>query len=142
MLRQRFKIHKFDWNVTVFYAVTGYWVNDIMNALERIGCEGEILHEAYEQLVCGDVDSGLTYSNKEHGETVMVIAKASSAEEFMKSWTHEMGHLKDHIASAFGISPHGEEIQYLGDDIITEMWDMAHKFMCCECKPKVRRWRN
>lgn len=142
MLRQRFKLRKYNWSVTCYYAVTSYWVNDIMNELEHIGCNGEILHEAYEQLVCDDVDSGLTYSNKERGKTVMVIALTSSAEEFMKSWTHEMGHLKDHIASAYGISPHGEEIQYLGDEIIGQMWEVAHKFVCCECKPKVRRGRN
>lgn len=135
MIRQRFKLRKYDWTVTCFYAVTRYWVNDIMDALEHIDCKGEVLHDAFEQLVCGDLDSGLTYSDIKNGETVMVIALTSSTEEFMKSWTHEMGHLKDHIATAYGISPHGEEIQYLGDDIITEMWDIAHQFVCCKCRP-------
>lgn len=137
MIRQKFKLHKYDWTVTCYYVVTSYWVNDIMNELERIGCSGEILHNAYEQLVLSDLDSGLTYSNKERGATVMVIDKTTSAEEFMKSWTHEMGHLKDHIATAYGISPHGEEIQYLGDEIISEMWDVAHNFVCCECREKL-----
>ena len=137
MIRQRFRLRQYDWRVTVFYSVTSYWVNDIMNALERIGCSGDILHNAYEQLVLGDLDSGLTFSNMERGETVMVIDRTTSAEEFLKSWTHEMGHLKDHIATAYGISPHGEEIQYLGDDIITEMWDVAHQFVCCECRSRL-----
>lgn len=136
MIYQRFRLPQYDWIVTVFYAVTTYWTDDIVRCLERAGCDGKNLRDAYEQLSLGKLDTGLTFSNKERGETVMVIALTSSAEEFMKSWTHEMGHLKDHIATTCGISPHGEEIQYLGDDIITEMWDIAHQFVCCKCRPK------
>lgn len=135
MIRQHFKLRQWGWRVTCYYAVHGYHIDDIIASLKRIGCDGEYLKAAYESLSLGDLDTGLTFSNKEIGETVMVIALTSSAEEFMKSWTHEMGHLKDHIATAYEISPHGEGIQYLGDDIITEMWDVAHQFVCCKCKP-------
>lgn len=136
MIRQRFKLRQWGWGVTVFYAVTTYWTDEIISSLKRAGCDGQNLRNAHEQLSLGKLDTGLTFSNKERGETVMVIALTSSTEEFVKSWTHEMGHLKDHIASTYGISSHGEEIQYLGDDIITEMWDVAHQFVCCKCRPK------
>lgn len=141
MIRQHFTIKQWDWRVSVFYSVSGYWTDEIMRSLERAGCSGKVLRGAYENLSAGEIDGGLTYSNLDRGETVMVIGKATSSEEFVKSWMHEMGHLKDHIATSCGISPHGEEIQYLGDDIIGKMWEVAHKFVCCECKPKVKRWR-
>lgn len=136
MIRQNFKLRQWDWRVTVFYAVTSYWTEEIISSLRRIGCSGKNIHDAYESLTLGNLDTGITYSNFEDGETVMVIALTSTPEEFMKSWSHEMGHLKDHIATAFDISPHGEEIQYLGDDIIGEMWDIAHQFVCCKCRTK------
>ena len=70
----------------------------------------------------------------------MVIALTSSAKEFAKSWRHECGHMATHICQALDITPYGEEIQYIGDDIIEAMWEYAHPLLCeCDCcKHKVK----
>lgn len=136
MIRQRFTLKKYDWRVQVYYAVTGYYVEEIMDRLIDIGCRGENLEQADENLISGKLDTGLTYSNYALRETVMVIALTSSPEEFMKSWRHEMGHLADHIAQVNYIDPHGEELQYIGDAIVGEMWDVAKRFLCERCRTK------
>lgn len=140
MIRQYFTLGKRDWEVFAYYAVDTYYVDEIMNHLHDIGCRGRNLETAYENLSAGELDTGLTYSNYGSRQTVMVIALTSSAKEFEKSWRHESGHLATHICQAFDISPYGEEIQYLGQDIVDATWDIAVNFLCeCDCcKNKIK----
>lgn len=134
MIRQRFELGNHDWEVFAYYAVDTYYVDEIMDRLLDIGCCGENLQTAYANLTAGQLDTGLTYSNYAGHKTVMVIALTSSAKEFEKSWRHECGHLATHICQAFDITPYGEEIQYLGQDIVDKTWKIAKNFLCeCHC---------
>lgn len=132
MIRQRFKLRKYGWWVYAYYAVSPYDVAEVYDALVDIGCDKFDLDDAWENLTSKEINRGLTYSNFRGRESVIVISKASSAEQFAKSWRHEMGHLATHIASAFKLNLKGEEVQYIGDDIVGETWVIA-KEMLCEC---------
>lgn len=134
MIRQRFTLPKYDWRVYAYYVVTKLNADEILDALVGIGCYGEHLEGAYNNLTSGKLDTGLTYSNSSTRETVIVFAKTSSAKEFQQSYQHEVGHLKDHITQAYGISPHGEELQYIGDDIVEATWDIAKDLLCEHCR--------
>ena len=125
MIRQRFTLPKYHWRVYSYYVVTNPHADEILDALVHIGCDVEDLQRAYNNLTSGKLDTGLTYSNSDTQETVMVFAKTSNAKEFMQSYKHETGHLQSHIAQTFGLNPHGEEIQYIGDDIVEETWEVA-----------------
>lgn len=37
---------------------------------------------------------------------------------------------------AYGISPHGEDIQYIGDEIMETTWDIAHELLCDCCRKR------
>lgn len=132
MIRQRFKLRKYGWWVYAYYAVSPYDAAEVYDALVDIGCDKFDLDDAWENLTSKEINRGLTYSNFRGRESVIVISKASSAEQFAKSWRHEMGHLATHIASAFKLNLKGEEVQYIGDDIVGETWVIA-KEMLCEC---------
>lgn len=134
MIRQKLTLNKYDWHIYAYYVVTRPNADEILDALARIGCGGEDLRRAYENLISGKLDTGLTYSNRDTRETVMVIAKTSSAKEFLQSYKHETGHLQSHIAQTFGIDPHGEELQYIGDDIVEVTWDIAKELLCDHCR--------
>lgn len=136
MIRQRFTLPKYHWRVYSYYVVTNPNADEILDALVYIGCGGEDLQRAYNNLTSGKLDTGLTYSNSDTQETVIVFAKTSNAKEFMQSYQHEVGHLKDHIAQTFGLNPHGEEIQYIGDDIVEETWGVAKDLLCDCCRGK------
>lgn len=136
MIRQRFELPNYSWLCHVYYVVTKPNSEEIVGMLERIGCDDETLVRAYNNLTSGKCDTGLTYSNGRRRETVMVFAKTSSAKQFQQSYQHETGHMKDHIAQYFGISPHGEEIQYIGDEIVDATWDIARKLLCDYCRHK------
>lgn len=134
MIRNHFSLPKYGWNVYAYYVVTEPNSEEILDSLVHIGCNGEDLQRAYENLTSGKLDTGLTYSNSDTRETVMVIAKTSSAKEFQKSYKHETGHLQSHISQTFGINPHGEELQYIGDDIVEATWDIAKNLLCDNCR--------
>lgn len=134
MIRQNFWLPKYDWLVYAYYVVTKPHAEEILDNLIAIGCRGRDLRTAHQNLYSSKLDTGLTYSNKATRETVMVFAKTSCAREFQQSYQHETGHLKDHITQAFGISPHGEGIQYIGDDIVEATWSVAHELLCDCCR--------
>lgn len=136
MIRQTFYMDRYDWTVYAYYAVDDYYTDEIVELLYDVGCRGSDLVSAEKNLSSGNLDTGLTYSNFDTHETVMVIAMTSSALEFAKSWRHEMGHLGDHISQTYGFDPHGEEIQYIGDGIVGKMWKVAKKFLCESCRSK------
>lgn len=134
MIRQKFKLPHHHWLVYAYYVVTHPYADEILGALAHIGCAGEDLARAHENLMSGKLDTGLTYSNSDTRETVMVFAKTSSAKEFQQSYKHETGHLQTHIAQTFGIDPYGEEIQYIGDDIVDATWEIAKDLLCEHCR--------
>lgn len=57
MIVQDFVLEKIGWRVKVFYAVTGYYLYDILEALRSIGCRGVNLHDAYRQIFSSDLNT-------------------------------------------------------------------------------------
>lgn len=138
MIRQEIYIPKYDWRVRIYYAMTTYWAGRILSDMERIGCRGSGLAKAWRNLRSGDLNTGLTYSNFQTGETVMVISLTSSPEEFLNSWEHEKKHLARHIEQSYGIDPFGEEAAYLEGTIAQKMFPVAKRFICEHCREGMR----
>lgn len=136
MIRQDIYIEAYKWRVTVYYAVTKMYCAEIMEDLYAIGCRGSNLDTAYENLREGKTDTGLTYSNYESRETVMVIARTSTPAQFLNSYDHERKHLEAHIADAYNLDPWGEEVAYLCGEIGQLLYPVSRKFMCECCKSK------
>ena len=137
MIVQDIYLPDYDWHCKVFYSVTTYLVEDILDELKRIRCSDNKYRKAKKNLRSGELNTGLTYSNAMIGESVMVIAKTSSADEFAHSYDHEKGHLAKHIALAYAIDPYGDEFQYMSGDIAKKMFPVAKKFMCECCRKKL-----
>lgn len=137
MIRQRFFLDKYDWEVAVFYDVDCYHITQIMVELQRIGCSRSNLRIAYENIDACKLDTGVTYSNYRTRQTVMIIGLTSSAKEFMNSFDHERKHLEAHIAKALHIDPWSEEICYLSGEIGERMFPVARKYLCDSCRKKI-----
>lgn len=132
MIRQKFTISRYGWIVYAFYNVLPNDASEIYDTLLEIGCDKFDLDDAWENLTSKELNSGLTYSNFLNRESVIVISRVTSAEQFVKSWRHEIGHLATHIASAYKFNLKKEEVQYIGDDIVGETWWVVRD-MICEC---------
>lgn len=138
MIRQDIHLDPYGWHARIYYAVTTYWTERIANDLWDIGCRGNSLAKAVRNLKAGDLNTGITYSNFQDGETVMVISRTSSPEEFLNSWEHEKKHLARHIEQVFGIDPYSEEAAYLEGTIAQKMFPVARKFICEHCREGMR----
>lgn len=130
MIKQRFMLDRYDWDITVYYSIHGYFVDEIMEHLRSIGMRGRKLDKAYENLSSGKLDTGLTYVNK--GKAVCVIGKASDASEYADSIQHEIMHLAIFIAMAEGIPLDSEEVCYMGGEIAKKMHQKT-KLLTSEC---------
>lgn len=138
MIEQRFYVEKYDWRVTVFYAVTGYEVRWILEELRRVGCPSGYIRATAKNLRVGKINSGITYSNKRERRSVMVIGLCDSAKQYANSIAHERAHLVTHIAEASGIGLEGEEICYLTGDITSKMFDVSRRFICADCLRRLK----
>lgn len=123
-----------NWHVKFFLAVDGYYTEDIINELKDINCEKSNLKKAFSNLSSGQVNTGLTYSNSELRESIMVIGLASSGEQFMNSLVHESKHLEAHIGKALGLDPYSEDTAYLAGEIAQKLYRFTNKLSCRKCR--------
>lgn len=133
MIRQTIYLERaHGWRVACYYAVTHYEVEEIMQRLIDIGCEGKNLQTAYDNLSSDNLNTGLCYSG--NGESVLVISCASSPAQFLNSLVHELHHMASHIASALGYDQKGEEVCYIAGEAAEKMYPVASKFLCEHCR--------
>lgn len=136
MIRQDIHIKEWGWTIHAFYSVTTYWVDEIMEMLWDVGCDGETARNAYDNLSEGKLNSGLCYSNYAKKRSVIVIAKTSSAEEFLNSMTHEASHACTHIASASFVDLRSEDYAYMVGDLCMAMYPKVKHLLCDCCRNK------
>lgn len=130
MIRQSITLDNYDWHISIYYAVHGYFVDEIMDSLVRIGVKGRKLRRAYRNLSSGKINTGLTYAKD--GKAVCVIGKASSAAQYADSIQHEVMHLAKFIGKAERLSPYSEEVCYIGGEIARKMHPKS-KLLTSEC---------
>lgn len=109
MIKQHFYFREYDWDVTVFYIVHKYYLNEVMCKLKSIECPNSILDQVYSNLSQCDVNSGFTYTNCKAKQTVIVITRASSDKEFVNTLCHECIHLVSSITKKCKISIGSEQ---------------------------------
>ena len=136
MFVQDIYIERVDWHVHVYHAVDAMWADEICDDLIRAGCRGKNLTEAKAQLWKGLPDNGLTYTNIDTRETIMVIGFTSSAREYWNTLDHEKLHLLQDISICCGIDPYGEEISYISGELVRSMYDAAKGLLCECCRTK------
>lgn len=132
MIRTRYniKVRGRDWGITVFFPLTCYHVEEVMRALAWVECERDDMRKAYINLTSGQLNNGLTFSNYELGESVIVFAKSANAGQYFNLVVHELHHLSVQIATEFGMDLEGEEVCYLNGDIAMMMYPVVSRLFC------------
>ena len=142
MIRVDVHIPKWDYEVSCFFAVTEYWVADIMEELFYLQIDAENARRAYDNLNSGDLDTGLWFANPRQRKAIIVVAKASSAAEFINSVSHENHHLASYVAKQFDLDPTGEEVAYFAGELMKEQFPYIKHLMCDCCRKKVYHERT
>ena len=132
MIRQDVYLERWDWYVIVYYAVDTYYMDEILEELEMIGCT--YADEIEEDLTQHPYNNGLTYSNMRRRVSLVVIGLTETPEEFQNTYDHEKGHLAMHIAEEDRMDVFGEEFQYLTGEIGKQTFPIAKRFMCEHCR--------
>lgn len=134
MFVQIIRIPKYKWKMKVYYAVTSYWTEEIMEDLEHVGISPEHKKQAYDNMMSDQLNNGITYSSPEHKRTIMVIAKASSAQEYFNSFMHEFKHFEEQIGEACKIDQKSEDAAYLRGDVSGKMFKAMAPLLCDCCR--------
>lgn len=116
----------------LYYAVDTYYMDEILEELEIIGCT--YTDEIEEDLTQQPYNNGLTYSNMRRRVSLIVIGLTETPDEFQNTYDHEKGHLAMHIAEEDEMDVFGEEFQYLVGEIGKQTFPIAKRFMCEHCR--------
>lgn len=136
MVKVRVILDNYEWEVFCFFSVTFYDVDDIMEHLWEIGCDGDYAYKAYQNLSANKLNSGLTYSSSVRRKSVIVTAQTENSDEFFNSLTHEICHCAIHIANTLYIDKNTEEFAYLVGDLSMAIFPHVRKLLCECCKNK------
>lgn len=119
------RVNDEPWRVIIFLPVTGYHVDEIMDALLALDINEENYMDAAENLRSGRVNNGLTFSNAEHRATVSVWAMATSPAQYFNLIVHELHHLSVQIATSNGLDLEGEDVCYINGDIAQYLYPLC-----------------
>jgi hypothetical protein len=136
MIKQTIYIDSIGWLVHAYFHKTRYDVDEIMERLWDLQCNSEIAQKAFNNLISDSLDMGLCYSNYHTKESVLVVGRASSADEFFNSIVHELSHLQGHICDVIGLDPKGEEIAYYMGDLSRDIYPSISHLLCDCCRNK------
>lgn len=64
-MKQQFKVNKYDWCVTIYYTVDDKQKSEVIECLEKMGCDRRTLESIKSNLERAALDTGFTYSNFE-----------------------------------------------------------------------------
>lgn len=134
MIRVSLYISKYDWVVHCYFAVSCYYVYEILDVMKRVGAADKYLSKAYISLFDCKLNGGITYSNYTKRESVLVTELTSCASEFFDSILHETGHLATDIAIEEGLDLKGEEVRYIQGDIGRALFPYCKKLLCDCCR--------
>ncbi|MBQ0074652.1 MAG: hypothetical protein KBT34_10705 [Prevotella sp.] len=134
MIRAKIYLPKYDWVIHAYIAVHEYYTYEILDKMRVLGAEPHYLQKAHANLVSGQLNNGLTYSNPDLRETVLVTELTSSAAEFFDTIVHEIRHLQQHIANECGLDENSEEVCYLCGDIAYRLFPYCRKLLCEHCR--------
>jgi len=138
ILAQEFTLTKWDWRVRVFYVVDLIPIDFIIEELYGIGCTERDIDNAVNVLDNGKDNRGITFSNDEERESIIVIGETSCPAQFSNSFDHEKLHLTMHIARVDDIDPFGEELAYLAGEIGFKTFPIAKRFLCEHCREDLK----
>lgn len=137
MIIQTIYLPRYKWTITVYYAVDGYYSEQILEELERYNPSEFEYNQIKGLMENYEYNTGFTFTNYDEKESLVVIGLTTSPAEFQDTFDHEKGHLAMHIAQYYEISPYGEKYQYLVGDIGKKLFPVARRFLCEHCRKEL-----
>lgn len=132
MLKDKIIIDKYGWEIYVYYNITCYHIEEILDKLKCLDCGKEILKDAEEHMRSAKLNTGLTYTNDKKQCSLVVISKATEPAQFINSISHETFHVVSHICDSKNIDFLSEDAAYLYGDLAQKLYNKV-KPLICKC---------
>lgn len=132
MIKQLFRIDKYDWKVIVLYEISYRDADYVIDMLKQMDTPDYILRSAYKNVNEGQPNTGFIYSDYDRQRSIIVVSKTTSNRELIDTIVHEANHLQSHIATVFNLDEKGEEVCYLIGDIVKRMYKVFNKIISAQ----------
>lgn len=129
MIKQDIYIRKYGWKIIVFYIINDIDIKAILKELINIDCDIESFINIYYRINYFNYNEGITYTNQDTKDTIVIIFPSTSPEELSDTINHEKGHCLAHISETLNINPFGEEIQYINGYISKKVFKESRKLL-------------
>lgn len=136
MKTHTFYIKQHDWIVKAYIDTTSDDADLILDELMSIGADMDVMRMAYKNLRSGKMNTGLTYASPWNRETVIVVSRASSAEEYFNSIVHEIAHAGVYTCDALRIDQKSEQAAYFQGGLARDLFPCIKGFLCECCRSK------
>jgi len=131
MIRRQLEIGR--WHVDFLFMEGDYNVDAIADCLYVAGASRLVYEQVEDLMWMCDYNCGFTFANPERFRAVVVIGPASSGEEFINTFVHEVRHLADAIAENLGLPLKGEGAAYLSGDTARDLAEVVCELGCSHC---------
>lgn len=132
MIKQLFRIDRYDWKVIVLYEISYRDADYVIDMLKQMDAPDYILRNAYKNVNEGQPNTGFIYSDYDKQRSIIVVSKTTSNRELIDTIVHEANHLQSHIATVFNLDEKGEEVCYLIGDIVKRMYKVFNKIISAQ----------
>ena len=118
MIQQNVNIREIGWSLRIFYCPkTSSQRSIVLQRLFDAGCTGKNYRRAMALLNSGALNIGLTYTNKNERNTIIVVGCSSDIAEFVNTLTHEINHFIEHVMEALNIDSGTEDEAYFTGEL-------------------------
>ena len=129
MRKEKVYINSCDWDIIIYFDYDCICRKEVLDELGEFGISKKRFDRAKNELSKCLFNTGMTYSSFIDKSSIVVIGRASSSKEFAKTYIHEIGHCATHIIQYLGISPYGEDIRYIEQEIVENTWNLAEFYI-------------
>lgn len=121
-----------DWLVDVFIDDGTVDTGQVLDCLVDMGASFDTIRKAIRKMRTTRPNNAFTYSVWRW--TCVFIGWTTDAWQFLNSMVHEIRHLVDHIADAYGIPYDGEGVGYISGDAAYLLAEDICEFGCPHCR--------
>lgn len=129
MKHQVIKTKRYGWTIDWYFDVSYRDIPVVMRKLEYMGFPYEKLDSAYQTMMGGGLNYGITEIDVRSKGIVVVIGNTSSDIQFFNTTIHELLHVVMSIGHHEGLDLIGEPIAYLQGDIAGAMEPIIEHFL-------------
>lgn len=119
-----------------FYFAKGddYNFGSVLQCLEDMDAPIGVIETSWWKMREARPNEGFTFSSERLLRSCIFIGPAKSGDEFLDTFTHELRHLADDIATHLGIDLRGEEVAYITGDTTRDLAEIVCRLGCPHCR--------